>query len=79
MFLKQARQNRNMTLRDVSDQFEARGESMPPSTLSRIEQGKLDPRARRLIFLMDVYGIPLSAAQHLVIPEAQAVDGQRSP
>lgn len=45
-----------MTLRQVCADLAARGELLPPSTLCRIEHGKLEPSVRRLFLLLDCYG-----------------------
>jgi transcriptional regulator with XRE-family HTH domain len=44
-------------LRQVSNEIEKHGEWLPPSTLSRIERGKLDPSVRRLFLLLDLYRV----------------------
>jgi tetratricopeptide (TPR) repeat protein len=63
----------NLTLRDVSEKLEARGERFPTSTLVRVEHGKLDPGVRRLHLLMSLYRIPPQLVADLVELEEHAV------
>jgi transcriptional regulator with XRE-family HTH domain len=65
-FLRHRRLERHLTLRQVCDLMDERGERVPPSTLSRVEQGKLDPSVRRLFLLLDLYAIPLADVSALV-------------
>lgn len=50
------------------------GERIPPSTLLRIEQGKLDPGVRRLHLLIRLYDIPSELVSDLVEIESQAIE-----
>jgi tetratricopeptide (TPR) repeat protein len=64
----------NMTLREVSERLEVRGERFPTSTLVRVEQGKLDPGVRRLHLLMDLYRIPPDLVADLIELEERDVE-----
>ncbi len=72
--LRRRRQEKSLTLREVSDHTADRGERIPTSTLARIEQGKLDPGVRRLYLLLQLYGIPPDLVADLVELEALAVE-----
>jgi tetratricopeptide (TPR) repeat protein len=54
-------------------QAEERGERLPPSTLSRIESGKLDPGVRRLNVLIRLYDLQPDYVADLVEIESLAV------
>ena len=64
--LRRARVGRRLSLRQVSNEIEKRGEWLPPSTLSRIERGKLDPSVRRLFLLLDLYHLEAMEVADLV-------------
>jgi tetratricopeptide (TPR) repeat protein len=55
-----------LSLRDVADRLAERGDRIPPSTLARIEQGKLDPGVRRLHLLLALYNVPPHLVADLV-------------
>jgi tetratricopeptide (TPR) repeat protein len=63
-----------LTLRDVSEKLEERGERFPPSTLVRVEQGMLDPGVRRLHMLLELYDIPPHLVADLIELEELAVE-----
>lgn len=65
--LRQRRIALRLSLREVSARLAERGHSLPPSTLSRVESGKLAPRATALFLLLDLYAIPLQVAANLVV------------
>ncbi len=65
--LRRKREDLGLSLRAVEQKLAEQGERFPASTLSRIEQGKLDPGVRRLHQLLRLYKIP----PHLV---ADAID-----
>lgn len=64
--LRQRRREFNLSLNSVSKRLEKRGHRIPPSTLGRIEQGKLDPGVRRLHLLLDLYQVPPHLVSDLV-------------
>lgn len=64
----------NLTLRQVAVRAEERGERLPPSTLSRIESGKLDPGVRRLNVLIRLYELQPDYVADLVELESLAVE-----
>ncbi len=70
--LRKERLRQRLTLKEVSERLEVRGHPVPSSTLTRIEQGKLDPGVRRLFLLLDLLQIPGHLAADLVQLEAQA-------
>jgi transcriptional regulator with XRE-family HTH domain len=70
--LRQKRREDNLSLSAVSDRLAERGHRIPASTLSRIEQGKLDPGVRRLHLLMDLYRIPPHLVSDLIELETLA-------
>lgn len=72
--LRNRRKELRLTLREVSEQLEQRGERFPTSTLVRVEQGKLDPGVRRLHLLLRLYRIPPHLVADLVELEEHAVD-----
>ena len=78
-FLRLRRVERHLTLRQVCDLMAERGERIPPSTLSRVEQGKLDPNVRRLFLLLDLYGISPSDVGALVRQGDSAAFGIAGP
>lgn len=82
--LRLTRRKLGLTLREVCKRLAERGEQLPPSTLSRIEQGKLDPSVRRLFLLLELYDVPAFVASELVKQasrgtEAHVVSGSGSP
>lgn len=64
--LRQKRLECKLSLAAVSERLAKRGHRIPPSTLGRIEQGKLDPGVRRLYLLLDLYRIPPHLVSDLV-------------
>lgn len=71
--LRQRRHELGWTLREVTERARAEaGERLPPSTLTRIEQGKLDPGTRRLHLLLRLYDIPPELVADLVEIESKA-------
>jgi tetratricopeptide (TPR) repeat protein len=64
--LRQKRQELNLSLQTAAKKLEERGHRIPPSTLGRIEQGRLDPGVRRLHLLLDLYQIPPHLVSDLV-------------
>ncbi len=80
--LRLTRRKLGLTLREVCRRLAERGEQVPPSTLSRIEQGKLEPNVRRLFLLLELYDVPAFVASELVKqasrgPAAHAKSGSR--
>ncbi len=73
-FLRQKRQDLGLSLHDVSTRMAEAGERFPPSTLARIEQGKLDPGVWRLHQLLRLYKVPPQRVADLVELEAFAVE-----
>lgn len=61
-----------MSLSAVSERLEDRGHRVPPSTLGRIEQGKLDPGVPRLHMLLDLYRISPDLVSELIQLETVA-------
>ncbi len=55
--LRDRRQQLGLTTREISARTAERGDAIPPSTLTRIEQGKTDPGVRRLVQLLRIYEI----------------------
>jgi tetratricopeptide (TPR) repeat protein len=72
--LRSRRKELRLTLREVCERISSKGEQMPPSTLARIEQGKLDPGIRRLHLLLDLYQIPPHLVADLIEMEALAAE-----
>lgn len=77
--LRDRREACGLSVRDVSHRTEELGEQIPPSTITRIEQGKTDPGVRRLVQLLRIYEIPPEQAAELVevaeaVPEAASKD-----
>lgn len=64
--LRQKRREFNLSLNEVSRRLTVRGHRIPPSTLGRIEQGRLDPGVRRLYLLLELYRIPPHLVSDLV-------------
>jgi tetratricopeptide (TPR) repeat protein len=75
--LRSRRKELGLTLRDVSERLEERGERFPASTLIRVEQGVLDPGVRRLHMLLDLYEIPPHLIADLIQLEELAVEEPR--
>jgi tetratricopeptide (TPR) repeat protein len=71
--LRRRRESLHLTLRQVAVRAEERGERLPPSTLSRIESGKLDPGVRRLNVLIRLYDLQPDYVADLVEIESLAV------
>jgi tetratricopeptide (TPR) repeat protein len=72
--LRRKRESLRLTLRQVAVRAEERGERLPPSTLSRIESGKLDPGVRRLNVLLRLYDLQPDYVADLVELESLAVE-----
>jgi tetratricopeptide (TPR) repeat protein len=72
--LRRRRGELRLTLQQVSDRMADKGERIPPSTLARVEQGKLDPGVRRLHLLLRLYDLPPHLVSDLVELEARAVE-----
>lgn len=72
--LRKRRKELGLTLVEVVRRMKERGEVMPRSTLTRVEQGKLDPGTRRLHLLLRIYDIPADLVSDLVQLEALAVE-----
>ena len=70
--LRKKRRELKLSLQAVSERLSARGHRIPPSTLGRIEQGRLDPGVRRLYLLLDLYSIPPHLVSDLVEVETLA-------
>ena len=70
--LRKKRQELKLSLQSVSERLSAQGHRIPPSTLGRIEQGRLDPGVRRLYLLLDLYSIPPHLVSDLVEVETLA-------
>ena len=70
--LRQKRLELKLSLQTAAERLEARGHRIPPSTLGRIEQGRLDPGVRRLYLLLDLYRIPPHLVSDLVEVETMA-------
>jgi tetratricopeptide (TPR) repeat protein len=70
--LRKKRRELKLSLQAVSERLAARGHRIPPSTLGRIEQGRLDPGVRRLYLLLDLYRIPPHLVSDLVEVETLA-------
>ncbi len=73
-FLRQRRQRLSLSLRDVSARLAETGERFPPSTLARIEHGKLDPGVWRLHQLLKLYDVPPHLVADLIELEEQSVE-----
>ncbi len=69
--LRRKREELGLSLRAVEQKLAEQGERFPASTLSRIEQGKLDPGVRRLHQLLRLYKIP----PHLVAADPVSTRG----
>ena len=72
--LRRKRNEMGLTLREVSSRMEKQGESLPPSTLARIETGKLDPGVRRLHLLLRLYDVAPHLVADLVELESLAIE-----
>ncbi len=79
--LRQRRKALGLTLRAVEKLAADAGSPIPYSTLSRIEQGLLDPGVKRLQQLLRLYHVPLQAAGDLLDVEDMAgeVPAERDP
>ena len=71
--LRDRRHQQGLTLRQVSEEIASRGEPLPPSTLARIEQGKLDPGVRRLHLLLRLYDIDAEQVADMIELETGGV------
>src|SRR5947199_10351029 len=71
--LREKRQSLGLSLREVSERQAEAGELIPPSTLARIEQGKLDPGVRRLHRLLRQFRIAAQAVADLIDLEDLAI------
>jgi len=70
--LRKERLGQKLTLREVAERLMKEGERLPESTLTRIEQGKLDPGVRRLHYLMRAYSISPGLVAERLAMEALA-------
>jgi tetratricopeptide (TPR) repeat protein len=72
--LRRHRKNLKLTLVEVSERLGKSGDRIPPSTLARIEQGKLDPGIVRLNKLLSLYRIRPHLVSDLMDLEEVAVE-----
>lgn len=72
--LRRRREALGLSLRRVSRDSAARGETIPASTLSRIEHGRLDPGVRRLTTLLRLYDLDPAHIADLAELESMAVE-----
>jgi tetratricopeptide (TPR) repeat protein len=72
--LRQRRKELGLTLKEVSARIEKQGEKLPVSTLTRVEQGKLDPGLRRLYLLLRLYQVPVHMVPDLLELEELAAE-----
>jgi transcriptional regulator with XRE-family HTH domain len=79
--LRDRRQSLGLTLRGVEALSGATGNSIPHSTLARIEAGRFDPGVRRLRQLLELYQLPMQAAGDVLDLEALsgAIPIERDP
>ncbi len=70
--LRDRRKGLKLTVAEVTRRLAASGTPIPPSTLVRIEQGKLDPGVRRLHQLLRLYEIPAELVADFVDLENMA-------
>lgn len=81
-FLRECRKAQGLTLREVQELTAAGGESIPSSTVCKIEQGKVEPGLIRVRRLLDVYRKPLHHAadllelEDLLDPAPQGLDAE---
>lgn len=65
--LHRRRRELGWSLQETSDRlFEDKNHRIPPSTLAKIERGRLDPGVRRLHYLLSLLGIPSPLIADLV-------------
>jgi tetratricopeptide (TPR) repeat protein len=72
--LRQKRTELHLTLQAVSQKLGEQGDAIPTSTLTRIEQGKLDPGVLRLHRLLRLYKVPPHLVADLIEIEEGAVE-----
>src|SRR5688572_3287668 len=72
--LREKRLALGLSLRQVSDRLKEQGETIPSSTLIRIEQGKLDPGVLRLHRLLRLYKVPPLLVADLIELEDLAIE-----
>ncbi len=72
--LRFKRKRAGLTLREVGERLESLGEPLPTSTLSHIEQGKLDPGSRRLHLLLRLFRIPSETVSDLIDLETRGIE-----
>lgn len=64
--MRERRIQMGLSLRDVQRATEEAGTPIPYATLSRVEQGKVDPGVRRMHALLRLYHLPIQLAADLI-------------
>ncbi len=72
--LREQRQQRGWTLRDVENRSRSLGRPIPFTTLAKVEQGKVDPGLRRLNVLLKLYDLSPRLALDVVDLEEFSTD-----
>ena len=72
--MKERRLEMGLSLREVQRETEEAGVPIPFSTLSKVEQGKVDPGIKRLQVLLRLYRVPVQLAADLLEIEDFAAD-----
>ncbi len=67
--LRERRAELNLTLRQAEDRTRTFGNVIPFTTLSKVEQGKVDPGVIRFQQLLEVYDLPQQAALDMIALE----------
>jgi tetratricopeptide (TPR) repeat protein len=70
--LRSKRKEKGLTLGQVTERLNELGETIAPSTLSRIETNGLDPGVRRLYLLLELYEVPSHLIGDLIQLESMA-------